>query len=70
MDGFEIYKCKGAGCDRQTKNNVGNGITKTKWVQHIVTKCRGFSYEQKVKLAKTSGCRDIKQWLLCPACNP
>ena len=38
-------------------------ITKTKWVYYIVTKCQGFSHEQKVKLAKKSGSSDMKQWL-------
>ena len=45
------------------KNKVGNGVTKPKWVQYAVTKCQGFSYKQKVKLAKTNGSRNTKQWL-------
>ena len=42
---------------------MGNAITKTKWVQHVVTKYQGFSCEQKFKLAKTSCYRDTKKWL-------
>lgn len=43
-DGFQIYKCRGVECDRESKNKPEKGIPKTRWVQHIVTKCRGRYY--------------------------
>lgn len=61
-NGCIFYTCKGEGCNHTKKNKATLSFPASQWCFHIVCKCTGCSMEQKVKVAKKSKQKDVKEW--------